>query len=165
LLIGTHIFLRAIQSSDVDFIIAIENNPENWEVSGTTTPFTREEITSFVNTEHDIYTNKQYRFIICLSTTNQSIGTLDLFEFDEQLKQVGIGILIAEKENRNKGFASEALKLVINYCATELKIVQFFCNIFKENKNSIRLFEKSGFHFIEERELFGKPVNYYELKI
>jgi diamine N-acetyltransferase len=165
LLIGTHIFLRAIQPSDVDFILALENNPENWEVSGTTTPFTREEITSFVNAEHDIYKNKQYRFIICLSANNQSIGTIDLFEFDEQLKQVGIGILIGEKEDRNKGYASEALKLVINYCATELKIVQLFCNIFKENKNSIRLFEKNGFQFIEERALFGKPVNYYELLI
>lgn len=165
MLIGNHIFLRAIQPSDVDFILALENNSENWEVSGTTTSFTREEITTFVNTEHNIYKNYQYRFIICLSTNNQPIGTIDLFEFDEQQNQVGIGILIAKKEDRNKGYASEALRLVVNYCVTELKIVQLFCNIFKENKNSIRLFEKNGFQFIGERELFGRSVNYYELLI
>lgn len=162
---STNIYLREPQTSDVELILRWENNPENWDVSGTITPFTIEEITSFVNAEHDIYKNNQYRFIICLSTNNQPIGTIDLFEFDEQLKQVGIGILIAEKKNRNKGFASEALKLVTNYCITKLNTVQLFCNIFKENKNSIRLFEKNGFQFIEERALFGKPVNYYELKL
>jgi diamine N-acetyltransferase len=165
LLIGIHIFLRSIQSSDVEFILALENNPENWEVSGTTTPFTREEITSFVNAEHDIYKNEQYRFIICKKETNQPIGTIDLFEYNRQLNKAGIGIIIADEANRYKGFASEALQLTIDYCFTELKIVQLFCNIFKENKNSIRLFEKNGFQFIEERELFGKPVNYYELKL
>jgi diamine N-acetyltransferase len=164
LLIGSHIFLRSVHSSDADFILALENNPANWEISGTTKPFTKEEIIAFVSEEQDIHQNNQFRFIICLNSTQQPIGTIDLFEYYKQLNRIGVGIIIAEECDRKKGYASEALQLIINYCFSELKIVHLFCNIFKDNKNSIRLFEKYGFQFNEERELFGKPVNYYELK-
>ena len=88
-----------------------------------------------------------------------------MFELNKQTKSVGIGALVAEKAYRNKGSASESLRLIIAYCRNELNIVTIFCNIFKENKSSIRLFEKNGYQFIDERILFEKPVNYYELKL
>ena len=76
-----------------------------------------------------------------------------------------IGILIGEKSYRNKGYASEALNLIIDYCRNELSLVNLFCNIQKDNTTSIRLFEKCGFQFIEELVLFDNKVNYYELKL
>ena len=54
-------------------------------------------------------------------------------------------MLIAETANRKKGYAKEALELVLNYCRNELKVVTIFCNIIKDNKASIRLFEGVGF--------------------
>jgi diamine N-acetyltransferase len=156
-----NIFLRELQSTDVDFILECENNSENWEVSGTTEPFSREEIVEFVDAEHDIYLNEQIRYVICINDSKRPIGTVDLFEFDEQEKSVGLGILIADKTNRQKGFASESLNLISDYCRNELNIVNLFCNIQKNNTASIRLFEKNGFQFVEETELFEKPINYY----
>jgi diamine N-acetyltransferase len=159
------IFLRKLESTDVDFIFEYENNKENWEVSGTSKPFTKEEITTFVNAAHDIYLNEQIRYVICLATNKQPIGTVDLFEFDALNKTVGVGILIADQANRQKGFASEALQLITDYCRNELNVVHLFCNIQKDNVASIRLFEKNGFELVEERVLLEKPVNYYELKL
>lgn len=159
-----HIFLRKLQNSDVDFIYDWENNPVNWEVSNTHQSFTKEEIVEFVAAERNIFLNKQLRFIICLNQNEQPIGCIDLFEFDDINKQVGIGILIADHQYRNKGYATEALRLLVIYCRNELKIVRVFCNIFKENTTSIRLFEKCGFQYIEERILDGNKVNYYELE-
>tara|TARA_B110000263_G_C14992143_1_gene366475 strand:+ start:23 stop:520 length:498 start_codon:yes stop_codon:yes gene_type:complete len=160
---STNIFLRELQSTDVDFILDCENNSENWEVSGTTQPFTKQEITEFVDAKHDIYLNEQIRYVICINDLKTPIGTVDLFEFDEQTKSAGIGILIADKDSRRKGFAYEALNLISDYCRNELSVVNLFCNIQKNNTASIRLFEKNGFQFVEERILFEKPVNYYEL--
>ena len=160
-----NIFLRKVQLTDVDFILSCENNTENWEISGTTKPFTKTEISQFVNGNHNIIENEQIRYVICLNENKIPIGTIDLFELDIKSKTIGVGVLIANKEQRQKGYASEALKLISDYCRNELNIVTIFCNIFKENKSSIRLFEKNGYQFIDERILFEKPVNYYELKL
>ncbi len=165
MLAAENIFLRTLQSSDAKEMLRWENNPENWEVSGTKAPFTKEEIEAFVSADSDINKNQQIRYIICLNSTNQAIGTIDLFEYDAQNKSVGVGILIADKEDRRKGYANEALTLIENYCSNELNIVTIFCNIIKDNTASIRLFEKCRFQFIEERVLFENEVNYYELKL
>ena len=88
-----------------------------------------------------------------------------MFEFDEQQSRVGVGVLIGDLAQRNKGYATQSLKLLMDYCRHTLKVKCVFCHIFKENTSSIRLFEKSGFQFVEERELFEKSVNYYELSL
>jgi len=156
-----NIFLRKLESTDVDFILKWENNIENWSVSGTSVPFTIEEITGFVNDEQDLIKNEQIRYVICLTENDKPIGTVDLFEFDIQNKTVGVGVLIADNSHRQKGYASEVLNVISDYCRNELNVVTIFCNIYKDNKSSIRLFEKCGFHFVDERILFDKPVNYY----
>lgn len=163
MLISKNIFLRKLQPSDADAMFEWENNPENWKVSGTTKPFTKKEINAFVNTDCDINRHQQIRYVICSNLTQQAIGTIDLFEFDVNEKRVGIGVLIAEVGNRKKGYAKEALMLMIDYCRNELEIVTIFCNILKDNAASIRLFEKCGFCFIEEQVLYENEVNYYEL--
>lgn len=162
---GSHIFLRELQATDVDFIYKWENDTDNWKVSGTTKSFTKDEIETFVNAHQDLTLNEQIRYVICLQDSEIPIGTIDLFEFDTIKKTIGIGILIGEKSYRNKGYASEALNLIIDYCRNELSLVNLFCNIQKDNTTSIRLFEKCGFQFIEELVLFDNKVNYYELKL
>jgi len=163
-LTGQHIFLRALQPNDTEVMLKWENDTTNWKVSGTTKPYTTKEVETFVNAKQDLKVDEQFRYVICLNETKQSIGTIDLFEFNIQQKSVGVGILIAEKPYRNQGVATEALKLIIGYCRNELKLVNLFCNIQKDNTTSIRLFENCEFQFVEERILNEEAVNYYELK-
>ena len=165
MLASENIFLRTLQLEDADLISKWENNPDNWEVSGTKTPFSTEEILAFVTADDDVVRNKQIRYLICLKSTKTPIGTIDLFEYDEKKKAVGVGVLIADIHQRKRGFAFEALELINNYCSNELKIVTIFCNITIDNEASIRLFEKNGFQFIEERLLFSNKVKYYELQL
>ncbi|MBE7442864.1 MAG: GNAT family N-acetyltransferase [Flavobacteriales bacterium] len=163
-LVSEHIYLRKVIPSDASIIFAWENNPENWEVSNTEKCFTFKEIEAFVNQPQEINLYHQIRFIICLNKTDSPIGSIDLFDYEEG-KSVGVGVLIADKNDRNKGYAKEALKQLINYVRNELNVAYIFCNIFENNKPSIRLFEHCGFKFIEERLLEGVSVNYYELEI
>lgn len=163
-LVSNHIYLRNILASDVLNIFEWENNPENWEISNTEKQFSLQEIEEFVNQPQDINLTQQIRFIICINETNTPIGCIDLFEYELE-KSVGVGILITEKADRNKGYATEALKLLIDYCRNELRVAHIFCNIFINNKPSIRLFESCGFKFVEERILDENEVNYYELKL
>ena len=154
--------LRELLPADFELLYQWENNPENWDVSETKKPFSKQEIKDFVNQEQNIKKHLQQRFMICLNDI--PIGCIDLFEYNSLLNKAGVGVLIADKENRNKGYAELALNLLINKCRNELSIVYLFCNIFKDNTASICLFEKCGFLFVEERMLDGKCVNFYEMR-
>ncbi|MEI6122857.1 MAG: GNAT family N-acetyltransferase [Bacteroidota bacterium] len=141
------VILRAIEPSDIDFIYTLENNPSNWHISNTFVPFSRYSIEQYIlNSDQDIFALKQLRLIIETndSAQHERIGIIDLFDFDPFHKRVGIGIIILE-EHQQKGYAGEALKLVINYCFKTLYLHQCYCNISVKNTTSLNLFKKAGF--------------------
>ena len=142
---GEQIYLRTLEPSDADIILKWENNSDNWKVSNTLVPFSRKLIEDYVNSAQDIYSIKQLRFIICLVENDKEIGAIDLFDFDPYHLKVGLGILIAELQDRRNGYAKEAVLLIKEYCFNHLNLHQVYCNILSKNKASIDLFEKSGF--------------------
>lgn len=142
---GTHINLRALEPEDLDFLFKIENNESFWEVSHTQTPFSKFILKQYLENAHlDIYEAKQLRLVIEGNKCKNTIGMIDLFDFNPQHKRAGIGILIQPDYQQN-GFASEALQLLINYCFTHLQLHQLYANITSDNKNSIHLFTKHDF--------------------
>ena len=141
------ILLRAIEPSDIDFIFQLENDTENWHVSNTQAPFSRYTIEQYVlNTEHDIFSQKQLRLLIVATDRNEPkrIGCIDLFDLDPLHKRAGIGIIIVKTE-QHKGYASEALKLITDHSFKNLGLHQLYCNISVENHISLSLFKKHGF--------------------
>lgn len=137
--------LRAIEPEDIDVLYNWENDPENWTVSNTQTPFSRFVLEQYITTAHvDIYSAKQLRLMIC-DTEGKAVGSIDLFDFEPNHLRAGVGILVAEKSDRRKGYASEALELLINYCYDILNLHQLYCNITTDNESSILLFQKHGF--------------------
>ncbi len=142
---GGQIYLRTLEPSDADIIWKWENNADNWRVSNTLVPFSRKLIEDYVNSAQDIYSIKQLRFIICLVENDKEIGAIDLFDFDPYHHKVGLGILIAELQDRRNGYAKDAVLLIKEYCFSHLNLHQVYCNILSDNKASIDLFEKSGF--------------------
>ena len=80
------------------------------------------------------------RLIIEEKSTEKSIGMIDLFDFNPQHKRAGIGIVI-HPDFQQKGFASEALSLLIQYAFTHLQLHQLYANILTDNEKSLQLFE------------------------
>lgn len=138
------IHLRAPEPDDLDTLFDWENNPSVWKVSGTSSPFSKNTLRNYLDSIHDIFTDKQLRLII-QENNGRPLGCVDLFDFDPMNKRAGVGVLIAEVENRNKGFASDALDIVIEYAFFHLNLHQLYCTIQTSNKNSIKLFTKKGF--------------------
>jgi diamine N-acetyltransferase len=143
-----NIYLRALESTDLDVLYASENDSTIWKVSNTLAPFSRDVLGLYLQTAHqDIYSTKQLRLMICLKQNNEPIGTIDLFEFDPLHGRVGVGILIFQAF-RKKGYAIEAINLVKDYTRNTLLMNQLFCNISASNSESIRLFGNCGFQKI-----------------
>lgn len=142
---GQHILLRAIEPGDIEVLYQWENDTENWKVSSTQTPFSRFVLEQYIASAHqDIYSVKQLRLIIC-NLENKPVGCIDIFDFEPNHLRAGIGILIADKSERRKGYASEALDLLIEYCFLSLNVHQLYCNITTDNEASVLLFQKHGF--------------------
>ena len=165
---GNTVYLRALEPTDLDFLFQLENNEEVWEVSNTTSPFSKFVLTQYLENSHkDIYEAKQLRLVICVSESNRAIGCIDLFDFEPKHKRVGVGILITSEENKQKGFASEALQLMSNYVFQHLELHQIYAGITEDNIASIKLFEKAGFiktgikkDWISSKGIFKNELQY-----
>jgi len=142
--------LRALEPSDIDIIYRWENDPEIWRISSTYTPFSKYILEKYIESSHlDIYQVKQMRLIIDLLDKKdevvRAVGTIDLFDFDPYHNRAGVGILIGEKADRKKGYASAALKEFTDYCFNILQLHQVYANVVPANKESLTLFKKHGF--------------------
>ena len=119
---GKNIYLRALEPEDLNFLYQIENNESFWEVSHTQTPFSKYILKRYLENAHlDIYESKQLRLLIEEKSTRKQIGMIDLFDYNPQHKRAGIGILI-HPDFEKKGFASEALSIIINYSFSHLQM-------------------------------------------
>tara|TARA_B110000444_G_scaffold33128_2_gene28460 strand:+ start:3465 stop:3932 length:468 start_codon:yes stop_codon:yes gene_type:complete len=145
--------LRLLENTDLDFLFEIENNPKNKKFNKFISPISRQLLKDYIkNAQADISVYNQIRFVV--ENKNIQIGLIDLFEYDPEKKNAGVGIII-NSEFRNKNFGSNALKIIIDYSFQKLDLIFLFANIKSENKHSIKLFEKFGFIEI--------TTNYYRL--
>ena len=139
------ISLRPLEPEDIELLYKWENNLEIWEVSNTKTPFSKHILAQYlIESAKDIYETKQLRLII-QNEKLEPIGAVDLFDFEPYHLRAGVGILIHNNSNKNRGYATDALKALSNYTFDILGLKQLYANITVDNTNSIRLFEKSGF--------------------
>ena len=146
---GQHIYLRALEPDDLEFVYQLENDISIWEVSQTQTPYSMFLIKSYLENAHkDIYEAKQLRLAICKNETFEAIGLIDLFDFDPKNNRAGIGIVIQNPKDRSLGFGKEALELLIAYAKNYLHIHQLFANISVTNLASKTLFTSFGFELI-----------------
>lgn len=140
--------LRAPELTDLETIYKWENDTDLWHLSQTQIPFSRFDIEQFIlQGNHDIYVEKQFRFMIETIENNAIIGAIDLFDFDAKNKRAGIGILI-DKDYRELGLGSQALGILIDYAKNTLQLHQLYCNILISNLVSLHLFKKKHFQEI-----------------
>tara|TARA_B100000809_G_scaffold265420_1_gene324193 strand:+ start:1668 stop:2198 length:531 start_codon:yes stop_codon:yes gene_type:complete len=149
---GEHVYLRALEPEDLDFIHKIENNQDVWEISNTITPYSKFLIKQYLEQAHkDIFEVKQLRLVIC-DFDEVALGMIDVFDFDFKNRRAGIGILIEDSTNRQKGYGKEALQLLTDYCKSHLDLHQLYCNVSEENKHSLKLFKNQGFEIIGQKK-------------
>jgi diamine N-acetyltransferase len=146
---GQNIYLRALEPEDLEFVYAIENDENFWEVSNTQTPYSKFLVRQYLENAHqDIYEAKQIRLAICKNNTSEAIGLIDLFDYDALNQRAGIGIIIRNETNRNQGLGNESLDLLVNYAFQKLQLHQLYANIGANNEASLKLFTTFGFQKI-----------------
>lgn len=138
--------LRAPETSDLDLFYRWENDPEVWLITQTQAPFSKDTLRAYLENAHkDLYEYRQLRLVIESAENQAGLGSVDFFDFDPANKRLGVGVFIAEEENRRRGSARAALTLALDFVFEQYDLEQVYCNILSGNEASLALFEGLDF--------------------
>ena len=84
-------------------------------------------------------------FAIMLNENNRHIGNIKLGPINTFHRFADIGILIGEKDCWGKGYATEAIRLIVEYAFDKLNLHKVTAGCYASNKRSIKAFKKAGF--------------------
>ena len=139
------ITLRAVEPSDLDIIFKWENDTSIWKASNTLAPFSKHQICEYIkNYSSNIYDQLQLRLMIIENKTHDTVGMIDLHDFDPFHSRADIGILVSP-EKSNIGLGEAAANVVIKYAQEFLGLHQLSVKIPIDNTPSIALFRKLKF--------------------
>ena len=82
---------------------------------------------------------------IVLRDSGQHIGNIKLGGINLYHRRAQIGLLIGEKEQWGKGFASEAIETIVSYAGNSLGLHRIYNGCHANNPGSYRAFLKAGF--------------------
>ena len=152
---GDKVILRSVDSSDIDTLLLWENANDEPLYGVFEEQYSREDVAQFVENQqrYSIAETEQLRLMIC-THSGERLGSVDLTEYDG--RKALVSILIFDLDNRRKGFAENALRLLISY-AKSLGLQTLYANILPENLPSISLFTKVGFAELSDN-LFGRNL-------
>lgn len=145
------IYLRLTIPQDADLILSWENDPKNKAFSDHDGSFTNEDISKFIEELNKSEFGEQQRYMICDSEVQVPLGAVDLFDVDRVNASAGVGILIAEASQRQRGVATKSLLLLEEKCM-DFGVDTLKATVHSWNEPSLKLFKKAGYTLIGENE-------------
>lgn len=137
--------LRAVEPTDVDFLYKWENDAAVWRATATVAPFSKQLLWEYLkNYDADIYKTKELRLMIVERATGDTVGSIDLFNFDAMNSRVEVGVLVAE-ERQQCGIAGAAVQIAKRYAIEYLGVNQLYATVACDNEASKSLFASQGF--------------------
>jgi diamine N-acetyltransferase len=144
---NSKVYIRPVEISDAETILMWENDVENWSTSENDSPYSLFDILNLIHELQDINKGGQGRWIVCFRKNDEVLGAVDLTEINFSENEATVGVLIADKKYRNKGYANEALAF-LELEALKLGINKLKCTIHESNQASIKLFQNRKFQII-----------------
>lgn len=92
-----------------------------------------------------IFDNERMVLGICLKESNKLIGTVNIQEIDYINRSCHVPILIGDKEEWSKGYATEARMLALRFAFYERGMNRVWATVIDTNTASIKMNEKCGF--------------------
>ncbi len=107
--------------------------------------------------------SKKHMYGIIDIATDKLIGSCGLHNLDQRNQNCEIGIFIGDKSMWNKGYGSEALKLLADYAFKYLNMHNIMLEVYSYNKGAVKCYEKTGFKIVGIRRealvRFGKKYD------
>jgi len=137
------LILRPWQLEDADDLVSICNNKKVWNNVRDLMPYpyNKSDAKDFI--EMTKTKNPLHNF--CIEVDGDVVGNIGVVLFtDVYRKKIEIGYVMHEKY-WGKGYATEAVRQMVDYSWKTFDVVKIFAGIFNFNKASMRVLEKNGF--------------------
>lgn len=140
--------IRPLQVDDASISYKWRNNPDIWRyTSARPDRFVTQAI------ERDwlckvLRRTNEKRFAICIGQNDQYIGNVQLTDINNNSAQ--FHIFIGKPNFHGKGIGQKATLLMLEYAFSELGLVSVYLFVNKNNVPAVKMYEKCGFHKLEE---------------
>ena len=157
---GERIYLSPMNKDDVEIYTKWMNDAE---VSVNLGQYTKMITLNSEQKNLESMTSDGQNFAIILND-DTLIGNISLFEIDNISRKATVGLFIGEKENRGKGYGTEALRLILNYGFKMLNLHNIMLLVHSDNEQGIACYKKAGFReFGRQREAKFKNGHYFDV--
>lgn len=137
--------LRPCEPEDLETMYSIENDSSLWDVSGTTSPYSRYALRQYIaSSQNDIFADRQLRLVVMQKESGRTLGMADLADYEPLHQRAAVGIAI-RKDCRRHGYGAQALQLLCGYAFRHLHLHQLYAWIPQDNEASLALFARCGF--------------------
>ncbi len=142
-LIGERIYLRPLEREDVPQLQTYINDPEVTRTLTAYRPINRAQEEAFIErigkNENEVCAG------IALRHDDKLIGCVGLHQFDFKNRTASFGLGIGAKEEWDKGYGTEATRLIVRYGFETLNLNRIALRVYAYNPRAIRTYEKAGF--------------------
>ncbi|WP_166244196.1 GNAT family N-acetyltransferase [Paenibacillus turpanensis] len=153
---GQQVYLRPIEIADTDWYLASLYQPNTRKLTGTQKHFNREQILRYI--EGKSQDASTVLLLIALRDSDELIGDIAIQSIDPVNRNANIRIAISSEEHQNKGYGTEALRLMLDYGFGVLHLHRIELNVFSYNERAARVYENIGF----KREGVQREVLFYD---
>lgn len=142
-LIGEKAYLRPVDQEDVDRFVRWFNDPEVRINLSSSFPLNRIREREFV--EKLYRDERDVVLAIVVKEGDQHIGVAGLHGIKLPNRNATFGIAIGEKALWDKGFGTEAARLILDYGFRQLNLHRVTLWVYSTNRRAIHVYEKLGF--------------------
>ncbi len=162
---SSRLYIRPVNIKDSESIFNYRSDPETYRFLSSI-PETVKDIDDFIGRTSGVINipGTWFQFVIIERNAHTLIGDIGIhfLETDSENMQTEIGYTL-DKNFRGKGYATEALTVIINYLINHLNKHRIIASIDPVNTDSIKLIERLGFrkeaHFKESSFFHGEWVD------
>ncbi len=159
-LVGDRIYLSPRNSEDVEKFTEWLNDFEITDYIG------RSDIVTTLSGERKYLEGNcspEATFVIVTLEDNKMIGTVSLEKISNSHRTATLGIFIGDKEYLNKGYGTEAIKLILDYGFNYMNLHHIELQVMEFNTRALKCYKKCGFKEVgtirENRFINGKYYN------
>lgn len=142
---GRGLALRWIEAGDSEAIFSILGDPEVCKLLDGRPMAEPHEADEYIQgVWRDFERRLIFRWGICDAETDELLGTCSLYYLNYEHRRAEVGIMLARRA-WGRGFASEALRVLIGFAFDALDLHRIEADIDPANAPSLALFERQGF--------------------
>lgn len=144
LLVGEKVCLRPYDESDMQYLLDWYNDYELNKLAGWSN--SKVSVSKLRYNMSRSFGSDPMNLMID-NLEGKPIGTIQLYEIDEQDKSCKLGIRIGDRDYWSKGYGADSVKTLVKYAFMNMGLYRVALRVYEFNERAARCYEKCGFKY------------------